>query len=172
MVGIGALVVSVCAVAIGGYEAYLQRKYDRASVWPRLELTTSIGPDAVKLELVNSGLGPALVEYAAVSVDGKPTRDWADALERVLGRAPASYSSGSVRDRAIRAGESAMMLAVPASEVQRVAPDRLDHVALTICYASVYQEHWELIERGAGPHSPPSIWRSVDTCPTVAPNGF
>ncbi len=164
LVGFGALLVSFCALGVGAYEAYLQRQYDRASVWPRVELTAVYGPEGVKLELVNSGLGPAIIESARLTVAGRRATDWNDALRALLGRVPAAYSTGSMQDRALRSGDSATILVLPASELRSITPARLDSLDLVVCYASVFRERWELVVDGMGPRSTPSFWRPVRAC--------
>jgi hypothetical protein len=43
-IAVAALVVSVSAVAVGLYEARLQRTHDRAEVWPHVEISTFVTP--------------------------------------------------------------------------------------------------------------------------------
>ncbi len=172
LVGLSAVAISLGALAVGAYEAYLQRVYDRASVWPRVELTAEFGPRAVKLELVNSGLGPAIIESANVTFAARPAADWPDVLRRLLGRMPPAYSTGSMRDRAIRAGDSAMILAVPAAALAGIPAARRDSIGLVVCYASVFHERWELVVDGMGTRSKPTRWRSVDDCPRQTSDAF
>lgn len=169
LIALAALAASLCAVAVGAYEAYLQRRYDRATVWPRVELTSTTGPDGARLDLVNSGLGPALVHSAVVTVDGQRARDWQDVLTRLLGHPVKRYSTSSVYDRAIRAGESVTMAAVPPEELSGVSPAALERLGVTVCYASVYGESWELV---AGRRGGPALYREVGHCAPRQRTGF
>jgi len=54
-VAVAALIVSVSAVAVGIYEAALQRAHDRAEVWPHVELSTYITPKGAALFVENTG---------------------------------------------------------------------------------------------------------------------
>src|SRR5437667_2917470 len=83
-IAVAALVVSVSAVAVGLYEAQLQRAHDRAEVWPHVEISTFVTPKGASLFVENTGLGPAIIKSVVVTVDGKPRRSWDDVL-RALG---------------------------------------------------------------------------------------
>ena len=83
-IAVAALVVSVSAVAVGLYEAQLQRAHDRADVWPHVEISTFVTPKGASLFVENTGLGPAIIKSVVVTVDGKPRRSWDDVL-RALG---------------------------------------------------------------------------------------
>ena len=61
-VAVAALIVSLSALGVGVYEASLQRSHDRAEVWPHLEVEAFAGRRRRKVEVENTGLGPAVVE--------------------------------------------------------------------------------------------------------------
>jgi len=67
-IAIAALVVSVSALAVGVYEASLQRWHDVAEVWPHVELSTFISGNGATLVLGNPGLGPGIVRYVELKV--------------------------------------------------------------------------------------------------------
>lgn len=101
-VALAALIVSVSALAVGIYEASLQRAHDRAEVWPRLEITTWVTPTGVELRLANTGIGPALIRSVVVTVDGKPQRSWDGVLRALFSHEPPPHNSSttSAADRA------------------------------------------------------------------------
>src|SRR2546425_6810638 len=53
-IAVAALVVSISAVAIGLYEAQLQRAHDRAEVWPHVEISTFVTPKGASLFVENT----------------------------------------------------------------------------------------------------------------------
>jgi two-component system, cell cycle sensor histidine kinase and response regulator CckA len=75
-IAVAALVVSVSAVAVGLYEARLQRTHDRAEVWPHVEISTFVTPTGASLSVDNTGLGPAIIKSVVVTVDGKARSNW------------------------------------------------------------------------------------------------
>ena len=104
-IAVAALVVSVSAVAVGLYEAQLQRAHDRAEVWPHVEISTFVTPKGASLFVENTGLGPAIIKSVVVTVDGKPRRNWDDVLRALGDSARAAMSTTTVVDHALRGGE-------------------------------------------------------------------
>jgi len=58
----------------GLYEASLQRRHDRNEVWPHAEIQISTKQAGATLMLENTGIGPAVIQSIAVSVDGREVR--------------------------------------------------------------------------------------------------
>jgi hypothetical protein len=162
MVGIGALVVSLCAVCVSLYGAALQRAHDRAEVWPRLEFALWTTPKGADLYLQNTGIGPALVEYVRVTVDGKPVADWNAVLSEVLGAAQANFDHAQITDHALRAGDRTDVLGIENTYLPPGSIDKFMRVGVDVCYASVFQERWRLVTEHLGG---PSRWEKVDNCP-------
>jgi len=150
-IAVAALVVSVSAVAVGLYEAQLQRAHDRAEVWPHVEISTFVTPKGASLFVENTGLGPAIIKSVVVTVDGKPRRNWDDVLRALGDSARAAMSTTTVGlDR----------LALPPHFWEWVA-----RVAVTVCYSSVFNESWVVNDDHLGGTS---TWRSVAACPSQA----
>src|SRR5258708_3069317 len=105
LVGFAAILISVCAVAVGAYEAYLQRKHDRAQVWPHLELTLTSAPTGAALQVINAGIGPAVVRSVNLLVDGRPTSGWPEVFTGLLNHHPARYSTSTIPQRVLPARE-------------------------------------------------------------------
>ena len=161
LVGLAALAVSICAVAVSIYEASLERTHARASVWPHLEITIGISNEGARLAVLNSGVGPASLDEVAIFVDGRRVAGWADVFARVLDRQPDAYSVTSVSGRVLRSGDELTMLQLPASALPADIMNRLPHVGIEICYRSVFDERWRLrIEKLVGA----SRWESVKSC--------
>jgi hypothetical protein len=143
-VAVAALIVSVSAVAVGLYEASLQRAHDRAEVWPHVEVGTFTTPTDATVYLENTGVGPAVVNSIVVTVDGKPRRNWEDVVTALFGdEAPARFGHETVLDHSLRAGDKVVVLDFSTASI----PEFWDHirrVGITVCYASVFGDHWEL----------------------------
>lgn len=162
LVGFAAVLISVCAVAVGGYEAYLQRKHDRAQVWPHLELTLTSATTGAELQVINAGIGPAVVRSVNVLVDGRPTSGWQDVFNSMLNHQPARYRTSTIRERVLRAGEQVTLVALPRAELPPDLPARLGRIGIEVCYASVYGEIWKLTSHGLGGRSE---WSEGGRCP-------
>ncbi|HEY0780003.1 MAG TPA: hypothetical protein VGD56_18705 [Gemmatirosa sp.] len=85
VVSLSAAIVAVSALAVSIYQAKLARDQQRASVWPRLDLTNNNGPHLYARVIRNVGLGPALVRNMEVTFDGRPLRQWGDLARTILG---------------------------------------------------------------------------------------
>lgn len=162
VITIVAVLASVGALALGAYTAMLQRRHDSASVWPHLELGITFTPTNAGMQVTNSGIGPAIVQSVVVSVDGRPTRSWPEVFRAVLDSPTRRYGSSSVGDRVIRAGETVNWFELPTDVLPSDVQARIARVAIEICYASVYDEHWIVADAHAGQHT---AWREVKRCP-------
>ena len=160
-IALAALVVSVSAVVVGVYEAALQRRHDRAEVWPHPEIATFITPKGASVYLQNNGIGPAIVRSIEVAVDGKPVRSWADVLAAILGKSGPNFNVATVAGHGIRAGDRIEMLGLPAEELPPDFWKAVGRVAVTVCYASVFGDLGEVTDvLGTS-----DAWREVDRCP-------
>jgi hypothetical protein len=164
VITIVAVLASVGALALGAYTAMLQRRHDSASVWPHLELGITFTPMTAGMQVTNSGIGPAIVQSVRVLVDARPTQSWPEVFKALLDSPARKYSSSSVGDRVIRAGETVDWFKLPAEAMPQDIQARLARVVIEICYASVYDEHWIVADAHAGQHS---VWREVKRCPAA-----
>jgi hypothetical protein len=166
-IALAALVVSLSAVAVGIYEAALQRAHDRAEVWPHLELGTWSTPKGAELRLENSGIGPAIVHSIIVTVDGRPQRHWSDVLETITGRKPAALENATTADHAIRAGDRVTLVGVPAASLPPGMWDYIKRVGVRVCYSSVFGESWMLESKRL---TETSTWTPIAACESQPAN--
>jgi hypothetical protein len=166
-IALAALVVSLTAVVVGIYEAWLQRAHDRAEVWPRLEVATWVDNTSARVTLDNTGLGPALVNQIVVLVDGRPQHDWGAALAALYGRTPPPHSTATVYQHALRPGAETIMTAVPDSAVpSNFFNGWISRVVVRLCYSSVFDESWILTDT----LGKSTRWARVDKCPAQPAN--
>jgi hypothetical protein len=162
-VAIAALVVSLSAVIVGIYEAALQRRHDRAEVWPHLEIATFTRPAGAVVYLDNSGVGPGIVEQFVVSVDGRTMHDWPEVLTTLSGRAVPSFGHTSVIDHAMGAGDRLAIADVPSAALPPNFWTAVKRVTMSLCYRSVFDERWTLTVPRLGERL---SWQPVAKCPT------
>jgi hypothetical protein len=162
-VALAALVVSVSAVVVGIYEAALQRRHDRAEVWPHLEITTYTMPKGATLSVENTGIGPALIKAIVVTVDGKRAHNWDEVLTTLLGHPPAApFSNSTIAESALRPGEKTTLLGVPNEDIPPGFWKAVGRVGLILCYSSVFDESWMLRDAHLGDRTQ---WEPVAGCP-------
>jgi hypothetical protein len=85
VVSASAGIVALSALTVSIYQAMLSREQQRMSVWPYLMQYNS-GRDGGYFRVVqNAGLGPALIGWTEVAVDGRPQRTWSAVLRALVG---------------------------------------------------------------------------------------
>ena len=166
-VGGSALIVSVVALALGIYEANLERAHQRASVWPRLELNRNYDDISSKLTytIANNGLGPAIIKSSTLSVNGKVVDNW----DEVLFSLYCKRYQRSTR----KIGNSVLPPTTTLTMLQTRDPDLFAlgyrqfsekdvQLSIAICYCSVFDECW-LTDRNNNP-------TKVEACSTIPSN--
>jgi hypothetical protein len=161
-VALTALVVSISAVAVGIYEASLQRKHDVAEVWPHVELSVYTSPTGAALYLENNGIGPAIIKSVVVTVDGRPRRNWDEVAHELLGANSALTQTSTVTERAVRPGDKVTMVGIGKESLTPGFWKYIGRLAVHVCYASVFEDHWVVSDDRVGG---PSVWTPVGSCP-------
>lgn len=151
MIGLSAVLLSLCGLFVSIYETRLIRQEQRASVWPRVSVTPSVSTesDTVEIGVQNSGIGPARVRAARIEYEGERKANWQDLLESV-GQSGASRNFGVLNSQVLSPGEEETVFTVVSDSSER-NPGALPPLAqqiwnggvdLVLCYCSVYDECW------------------------------
>ncbi len=85
VVAICATVIAVLSLAVSVCEARAARRHNRISVRPHLELRVGL-PQGRKagLELINAGLGPAVITGTVLTLDGESLGEYSEASVNLL----------------------------------------------------------------------------------------
>ena len=150
LVGVSAVFIGVCALAVSLYETKLMREEQRASVLPIIELgrshyTREDSPDKWRLSLhaENVGIGPAVIEDFHVTVDGKPQLTWRAAIGELLGKdVPVSYGQSTINGRTIPSDRMITMFDLSNSEIAADIVREFERLNFEACYCSVFGECW------------------------------
>jgi hypothetical protein len=160
-VAVAALIVSLSALGVGVYEASLQRSHDRAEVWPNLEVSVFAGPDGARIQAENTGLGPAVVEAIAVSLDGRAQTNWRSVLATLVGDSTRAYDNSTVFQHSLRPGDRVNLLALPSQSMPTAFWKQIRRVVVSICYRSVFDQKFFVQDTlGSASH-----WSDVKDCP-------
>lgn len=139
VIALSALLIGLVTAAVSIYSAYIDREYAKASVWPRLEIFRNTQSDSFAYQVLNSGTGPAIIQYAKVEHKEMSMKTWSDVFNfsgvvqshignRIIppqGNVTPLYYNGKNTPKFIELDES---------------------VSITLCYCSIYSECW-LINR-------------------------
>jgi hypothetical protein len=140
-----AMFVALSSLAIALYEVRMMREHDRISVWPYLSVFNSDTGGNYSLNLRNAGIGPALIGSFEVVVDGKPRKNWGEAIDLFkvdLAGVPSSYSHVG-RGVVLLPGANVRVLEIgggPAASAFHHEAQRRMHAR--ICYCSLYEQCW------------------------------
>ncbi len=163
LVGLSAVVIGVCALAVSLYETSLMRQEQRAAVIPILELgrSFSYNPDATadewrfRLVAQNVGIGPARVRNVVVRVDDQPVATWQDAVRALLDSdGPVAYKQSVINGRTIPPDRVVTMFDLSDTEFVPAIVDSFDRVVFEACYCSVFDECWTASNTAFGTATP------------------
>src|ERR1041384_509525 len=76
-----AIFVSFVALGLAMHTAYLDRQYRRLSVQPMVEAVWYQTADGAGWKVANWGLGPGVIRWFRVSVDGKAMKNWREVYD-------------------------------------------------------------------------------------------
>ena len=164
LVGVSAVLIGLCALAVSLYETRLMRSEQRSAVLPLLELSrsyyaTDYEEDAaswrLSLQAENVGIGPARVLDFRVLVDGEPHATWADAMRALLGRdALVMYGQSTINGRTIPPDRLVTMFDLNNTELARELVAEFERIDFEACDCSVFDECWETSYSGFGTTAP------------------
>jgi hypothetical protein len=159
-IAIAALVVSVLTSATLLYQTRIIGDQYAATIWPYLSISSTYSTNGEKIELSNEGLGPALIQSAQLSIDGKNVATWntylADLLTQpeirgaLVRAARASALKGTISTASIgasstiRPGDSKTLLLISWPDDVPIASFTKHAIALDFCYCSLNKSCWTL----------------------------
>ena len=170
LLGLSAMVISVASLFLAVHHGHTMEKMVEASTWPYVEISfsnaTVDGRPVAKLDVINSGVGPARIETTEMFFQGKPMAS-RHALVKVLARSDQmNVLSSTVSDRVLRAGDTIPALQTDPGMAASPAyfqhfQENLSLVTSRICYCSVLDQCWLRDSRQPKPEK-------VKACPKPA----
>ena len=119
----------------------------RASVWPYLTIDYNFAPTHVELDLVNQGLGPALIRTFTYSIDRRTHQhireiaNYFDPNTRGRSVGENDFGAGSV----IRPSQTFMIFTIADAKLRYAhASDLMARTQTHICYCSLLADCWNL----------------------------
>ena len=162
VVGISAVIIGVCALAVSLYETSLMREEQRAAVIPIMELgrsynTSRSDPSKNRLALIaqNVGIGPARVLDFRVTVDGRAHPTWDAAMRELTGRDErVAYSMSVINNRTIPPDKTVRMFELADMDLLNIILDEMDRLEFEACYCSIFDECWTTKNTAFGASEP------------------
>lgn len=158
IMSMSALFVSMAMLASMVYQAKIMREHEENSSFPKLELWNNNNSTSYKLVLINTGLGPAIIESVQVAFEDSTyymdhaqfIYHYIDSLENSIPFRYANLMEGQI----IQPGEKIELLTCNKdSSRNNVAVDLFyfNKAKMLINYSSVYKQHWRLNGLGSIP---------------------
>jgi len=143
IIGLSALVVSLVAVCVGVYSAYLDRAFARASIWPKVEIHSLYSSSQKKFiyRIENVGTGPALIKYTKIKYKSKVVRDWTE-LTQLLGHKTREFSTASIGSRVLPALATINPLVSENESLAETLNKQRSSIKVEICFCSVFDQCW------------------------------
>ncbi len=118
----------------------------RLSVRPLVRFNAYYDKTGGYLTLDNRGVGPALLQWFEVAVDGRQQRNW-PAVINSLGLKSVGKIEQGIPDSGVvmppsSVDKSTIILAVRPAAAGRALIDQHNRVTLALCYCSLYKECW------------------------------
>lgn len=167
LTAVAATVVSVMQTNIMRDEAEMERQHARLSVQPSVWIFQNSNTDpagaSYSLELLNKGLGPAIIEQFEITLDGKVLLRWGEVINAVSDGAyrlhgddrnvPGAGYSSVPPGHIIPAGESVrpIRLSNVDLELVRLLASSGSRPIYSACVCSVYRECWRTNGMGVRP---------------------
>ena len=161
---IAAGIVSLSALTVSIYEAYLMREQQAASVLPIIDFWAAYDPGkGYSLHLANKGLGPAFVKHISVQVDNAFGKHWTDALHKITGRQVA-HNESALMGSVLAPGETGELVGIGNPEDGTAVWGQAQRVTLRVCYCSVFQDCWVTTVKDLNTGKPFS--EAIEACPS------
>jgi len=131
----------------------------RASLWPHVCIESSIShggfyPLITSFSIIvrNDGTGPAIVEHVVLKINGIEVETWDDFEEKVSPPFEFGYSNDGLFDKVIMPGESIKFVEFSNNFelLNYLYSEHFDHLEIAICYKSIYNEYWTVVNKGFG----------------------
>ncbi len=147
LIALGALLVSALMASAAIYQSKVFSDQLSATVWPYLSFNVTYEADRLKIAVANDGAGPAIIDGAQLTVDGKPMSSMLAALQR-LSPHPRQHRHVSLRysslgpGQVIRPGASVDVIALGAPGIGALLRTSLPRVSLSVYYCSLLERCW------------------------------
>ncbi|HRH35342.1 MAG TPA: hypothetical protein PKY12_09785 [Catalimonadaceae bacterium] len=143
-----ATVISLCALLTSLYQTVLDRRHQVASVWPYVMITRSnidpaqTGNPYFEIQVMNKGVGPAILNYISYSYKGKKFNNAYDLLNEILVKPDFYIVSDIWKGRVVSTNETISHMVIKGPQAM-ILDSVSKNISIKIQYTSVFEEKWE-----------------------------
>lgn len=141
---LSAVMIGLVALVIGAYQAKVASDQRAASVWPYLEISRySIQGEKFGFNIINKGVGPALIKQMDVFVGDEPQERWSNVFKTMLDKDIAIRSIYSSTNKSVIAvQEKISMVDLQEPDVINLVQAIEDNIKIKVCYCSIFDDCW------------------------------
>ena len=151
-ISIAATIVSLCALGTTVYQTHILKQQQFAAVWPRLEIlhTWNNVENGYKLNLENTGIGPAIIREVNIRYNGKTYNDFGDLAIAVskrnkLNDEDAYWDKSDLLPQMVLPQQrKKQLLFIGKGENFHAFVNNLDSINVEITYESLYGDAWQI----------------------------
>lgn len=138
-----ALIVAAFALFLTIYEGCATRKHNKLSVKPIMFVSFEFNEEGTGWLALNSGVGPGVLKWLEVKVDGKPARTWNDILPALGVSDCFEYTFATTSGNVLNPGETKRVFWLePKSPAERSLREGMGRLRIRYCFCSIYDECW------------------------------
>jgi hypothetical protein len=145
LVALIAVLISFLTLFVYLYQSNLMKTQQKMSAWPHLTFGPSWGHDYIIINLMNKGIGPAIIKKVRISIDNEPL----DGIHEIMHFFPDSLVSeftysGLWEGQVVMAGENIQLFKNNNAKTVKYFLDMVqaNRIEFEICYCSVYEDCW------------------------------
>ena len=138
-----AIMIAILSLFVSVYGSYQSRLHYRLSIKPALQVIFYADDVWEGFQLKSSGLGPGIIKWIEVLLDGKPQRSWEEVMEKLNIQLTEKYSINSIYPKDVYKPNEVTNLFVLKNNLKgRALRKYSKRIKINICYCSFYDECW------------------------------
>lgn len=144
-----AVIIGLCTMFVYIYQASIMSKQMHMTAWPYLETNFSSTNSSFTVNVLNKGIGPAIIKKAYIIVDDVPYEDTKPNVDsisyRITGLKNILNGYTNLQGRVMAANDVVQFIEVTDSTKLNIflMAMRKHKVRIEICYCSVFNECWK-----------------------------
>ena len=148
VLSVAGVFIAVVALYAALKESAAVRQQTAAAVWPFVQLLIedfdSEESAGFTMSFMNVGVGPARLHAVRLELEGRPVRDWAQAVTALGGETTSAVSRNFIDGRVLRPDEKVDVISTMEPDLARrfqaaiADPDNF----IVYCYCSIFGECW------------------------------
>jgi hypothetical protein len=136
------LIIALCGLLLTIFQGSETRQYNRLSTKPFVDIELSLESDGLGYFVKSGGLGPAIVKWIDVKVDGVSQEDWNSVALKLGLKGYFIQSWAPLEGSSFAPGTRTLMYKMLEGSTKELPKLNLNRLQINLCYCSVYGNCW------------------------------